>query len=91
MANGSISEASIVLRGRLNPTASTLTGRLNNASVMVELYDGEYNVIPKVDAQELETANKLMGENVVIQQIPFYSVSNDANGSTIIIGGDLNG
>lgn len=52
-------------------------------------YKGDYEVIPGPDAQELETANKTMKDDVRIKAIPYYDVSNPY-GRTIYIGGDLN-
>ena len=48
-------------------------------------YTGSYDVIPKVDAQTLPTAQKLMTDNVRIHSIPIYEVSNKADGETVYI------
>lgn len=53
-----------------------------------ETYEGPYNVIPKGIAQTLYTTDKLMKENVVVEKIPYYEVSNDSDGITAIIGGN---
>lgn len=52
-----------------------------------QLYDGQYETTPlaRVD-QILRTANKMMLEDVVVKQIPYYETSNDAGGYTVIIG-----
>ena len=49
-------------------------------------YEGNYEVDPKVLGQELETANKSMHENVVINPIYFTSVTNPSGGNTVFIG-----
>ena len=49
------------------------------------VYDGEYEVIPKVDAQLLETKNKSMTNDVQIQPIPYSEVSNPEGGVTVNI------
>lgn len=53
-----------------------------------DTYNGQYNVIPKGNAQTLYTMDKLMKENVVVEKIPYYEVSNDSDGITAIIGGN---
>lgn len=50
-------------------------------------YTGDYEVTPKIVAQSLPTADKHLSKDVVIKEIPYYEVSNQANGKTIIIGG----
>ena len=51
-------------------------------------YTGDYEVIPKVIDQVLETKNLSMTDNVTVMEIPTHEVSNDY-GTTIIIGGIL--
>lgn len=55
-----------------------------------DFYEGNYNIIPTVNPQILYTENKVMENNLNIQSIPYYEVSNN-NGKTVYIGGDLNG
>ena len=52
-----------------------------------EIYSGEYEVIPKVREQILETAKKTMREAMKVLAIPFSLVDNTAGGQTITIGG----
>lgn len=52
----------------------------------VPVYDGPYEAIPKVEAQTLPTAKKLMTDDVTVRKIPRYEVSNDCDGVTLIIG-----
>lgn len=54
----------------------------------IETYDGDYTVIPKVSEQRMQTKNKMMKDNVTIEQIPFHEVSNET-GTTVVIGGIL--
>lgn len=51
-------------------------------------YTGEYEVTPKIEAQELKTANRHMKQDVTIHAIPYYEVDNEHNGQTIVIGGN---
>lgn len=53
----------------------------------IETYTGEYTITPKVTEQEFDTRNKKMKSDLVVEEIPFYEVSNQSNGSTVIIGG----
>ena len=52
----------------------------------IPLYKGEYTVKPKTTEQELETAGKLMQDDVKILSIPFFSVGNTSGGNTVYIG-----
>lgn len=48
-------------------------------------YKGAYVVTPRVEAQVLPTAEKLMADDVTIKAIPIYDVSNTSGGSTVYI------
>lgn len=52
------------------------------------LYEGDYEVTPRVVAQTLETASKSMESDVTIHAIPYYEVDNVHQGQTVIIGGN---
>lgn len=50
-------------------------------------YEGEYTVTPKTyEPVILQTANKLLSQNVNVLKIPQYEVSNAAGGLTLIMG-----
>ncbi len=51
------------------------------------LYTGNYTVIPEIQAQTLDTKDKILRENVKVQKIPLYEVGNASSGETVIIGG----
>ena len=55
----------------------------------VQVYDGPYEAIPKVTAQTLPTAKKLMLEDVSVRAIPYFNVSNPAGGNTIYIANEV--
>ena len=55
----------------------------------VPVYDGPYEAIPKVEAQTLPTAQKLMTDDVTVHGVPFYEVSNDQGGNTVYIAKEL--
>ena len=54
-----------------------------------EPYEGPYEVTPKVTAQTLPTAKKLMREDVSVRAIPYFGVSNPAGGNTIYIANEV--
>lgn len=54
-----------------------------------ETYEGPYDVTPKVTAQTLQTAQKLMREDVSVREIPYFDVSNPAGGNTIYIANEV--
>lgn len=55
----------------------------------IPVYDGPYEAIPKVEAQTLQTAKKLMTDDVTVHGVPFYEVSNDQGGNTVYIAKEL--
>ena len=56
-----------------------------------EYYEGEYEVIPKTEAQTMETKGLLMSDDVTITAIPYFEVSNIQGGQTVWIGEMNNG
>lgn len=59
---------------------------------IAETYEGAYTLTPKVyQEQELETALKIMTDNVEIEKIPQYEVKNTHDGMTLIIGDEYYG
>jgi hypothetical protein len=55
----------------------------------VEIYDGSYQVTPKVTSQTMETAQKFLTDDVTIKAIPFFNVANTSGGNTVFIGKEL--
>lgn len=52
-----------------------------------EPYKGEYTVTPKTyEPVVLETANRVLSQDVHVFKIPQYEVSNEAGGVTLIMG-----
>jgi hypothetical protein len=50
-------------------------------------YTGETRITPKVrEETELETARKLVMDNIIVEEIPYYETSN-IKGITFVIGG----
>ena len=48
------------------------------------IYQGSYDVIPQTYDQTLETKNKLMADNVIVEEIPYAEVSNDFGKTAVI-------
>lgn len=47
-------------------------------------YGGAYEITPAVEAQTLETANKLMTDDLTVRAVPYYQTSN-ITGDTVYI------
>lgn len=72
-----------------------LTGNTQNLSVNLgeiqtvtdggELYEGDYEVTPKAEAQTMFTRDKVMSNDVIIEAIPYNEVLNTAGGTTVTI------
>ena len=52
-----------------------------------EVYQGPYAVTPAVSSQTLNTSNKLMQSDVLVEKIPYSEVTNNSGGVTATIGG----
>lgn len=50
------------------------------------VYDGSYQITPKVSEQVLETKNKSLLDDITVFQIPYAAVSNPSGGETVTIG-----
>lgn len=85
---GTISSGNTLI-GAVHDTSDKLSGELSICDIYAQ-YDGQYEVTPSVyEQQELETANKVLKENIKVLEVPFYATSNDANGVTAYIGKDV--
>lgn len=60
-------------------------------SVGGDIYTGDYTVDPDFRSKTLETKGKTMGEDVTVNPIEVTRVSNPSGGTTIYIGGTING
>lgn len=49
-------------------------------------YTGSYDVVPKFEEQTLQTASKLMRDDVVVKEITVTKIANSSGGNTVIIG-----
>ena len=85
---GKISSGNAILLGKIQ-SPMTLIGKVVISSGH-EYFNGDYEVIPKIKSQSLETKDKLMSKDLLIKSIPYYEVSNPQGGNTVYIGSDLN-
>lgn len=60
-----------------------------NAVSSNELYTGSYEVIPSNAESTLQTAKKLMKNDVTVRAIPYFCISNPSGGNTVYIGGEI--
>lgn len=58
---------------------------ITGSAVTGESYKGEYTVTPGREAKVLETANKVLNDNVTVFAIPYDEVSNLGGGTTFYI------
>ena len=58
---------------------------ITGSSIVGESYTGDYIVTPKRNSQTLQTANKVMSDNVVIQAIPYSEIISPGGGKAIYI------
>lgn len=81
--SGKISGES-VLKGTLSGIESL------NGSICVtreyDTYSGDYKVVPKASgSQILNTANKVLKEDILVTEVPYWETSNESNGTTAYI------
>lgn len=70
--------------GDINSILQTINGgrKIENS----EIYEGAYSIRPATASQTLETKDKLLTDNLEIEEIPFGEISNLNGGTTITIG-----
>ena len=78
------------LSGFLN-AGKGISGTLTIPSAVgVDIYTGPYEVTPKAwDEQTLETAHKLMTDDVTVFRVPYYETSNLFDGKTAYIAEEI--
>ena len=81
-----IVKVSVIPQETITVHVDTVT---RTASNDVPVYDGPYEAIPKVEAQTLPTAKKMMTDDVTVHGVPFYEVRNDQGGNTVYIAKEL--
>ena len=83
-----------MLYGEVSFQEGTLKGRIISDGVLkghlmiaknFDNYTGTYTITPKIISQSIPTANKLMNDDVTVNGIPYYEVTNQQGGTTFII------
>lgn len=64
-------------------------GQIQTVTIGATEYQGEYEVTPKVTEQVIPTKDKLLKEDVIVNSIPFFNVSNTSGGNTVYIGNEV--
>lgn len=95
--SGSIS-ASCSLKGTISAEIS-LTGELSCVGGLAgtisiakeyDAYAGNYEVTPQAfEPQILPTNNRVLKEDIIVREVPFYETSNTSDGTTAYIGKDI--
>lgn len=74
------------IQAPVNSSTRKLTGVIAQSGGSFPKYEGDYEVTPSMKNDiTLETAKKLMTDNVTVKKIPRYDVSNEAGGTTVYI------
>ena len=74
------------IQAPVNSSTRKLTGGIAQSGGSFPKYEGDYEVTPSMKNDiTLETAKKLMTDNVTVKKIPRYDVSNEAGGTTVYI------
>lgn len=73
-----------IITGTVEKDTPEITGSITIGSG-TDVYPGPYDVVPKVDPQQLATQGKYMKDNVTVWGIPYTEVSN-LYGTTVSIG-----
>lgn len=75
----------------LDSISGTISGKCELAGSLCvmdeyDAYAGSYEIVPKaLESQTLETRNKVMKQDLVVKEVPYWETSNDANGKTAYI------
>lgn len=84
----------MLLNAKFSASQNVLDAKFKNLQIVTssekaDVYDGPYEVTPKVESQTMHTAQKYMAENVRIKSIPFFETSNESDGKTVYIGSEV--
>lgn len=59
------------------------------AAESLDVFSGEYEITPTVEGTTLETAQKLMSDDLKVNAIPFFEVENTSGGNTVYIADEI--
>lgn len=64
-------------------------GQIQPITEINNLYEGEYEVTPKMTEQMLPTKDRVLVKDVKIQPVPIFRVSNTSGGTTVYIANEV--
>ena len=68
-------------------TTNNVSGAISLTGSAYPYYDGIIEITPVVDLDILlETKEKIVTDNIIVHEIPYYQTSNLSGGYTVIIG-----
>lgn len=83
---GTLGSPHHVLTGTLSEHQHhVLTGTLSKHQ-RTDYYTGEYVVTPSTEEQTLNTKDRFLSRDVLVEEIPYYETTNESGGYTVIIG-----
>lgn len=64
-------------------------GEVQTVGIGGDLYEGSYEVTPKVESQTMPTKGKLLVKDMKIKEVPVFRVSNSSGGTTVYIASEV--
>ena len=77
----------VELVGKISGAAAIKGSLAIPTAAETPVYNGSYEITPRVDEQVLETRSKTMRDDLTVLAIPYYETSNPT-GKTVYIGGE---
>lgn len=74
------------LSGHLTSERAILSGSVSSDILAAKKYPGPYNVVPRKVEQTLNTADKLLTDDISVDAINYSEVDNLSGGKTVNIG-----
>lgn len=74
------------LSGKLTPQNTVISGEVSSDILAAKKYPGPYNVVPRKVDQTLDTADKLLTDDITVDAINYSEVDNPVGGKTVNIG-----
>lgn len=74
------------LSGTIAPKNMVIAGEISSDILAAKKYSGPYNVVPRKVDQTLDTADKLLTDDITVDAINYSEVDNPMGGKTVNIG-----
>lgn len=84
----SITASETVIPMSVNQNTEVVAMQISSCYIVqtVDLYEGAYEVIPRLFLQSLDTSDKMLERDVTVHEIPISRASNPQGGQTVLIG-----